>query len=246
MSSPALESTTAAPALLAAAGICAGYGKSQVLEDVSISVAAGEVVSVLGHNGAGKTSLLKTLFGILRPSAGTVLLDGSEITNRAAFRRVQDGMVFSPADAAVFGKLSVADNLALGAFSITDRTLVKERLDYVIETFPIIEGRLALRAGTLSGGERRMVSLGMALMARPKVLLLNEPSNGIAPAVVERIFGKVRQLARDNQMAVVLVEQNVRAALRVSDRAYFLRHGKVILEETAEVALARGQWWDLF
>jgi branched-chain amino acid transport system ATP-binding protein len=232
--------------MLTARHITAGYGKSRVLFDVSIDARRGEVITVLGHNGAGKTTLLKTIAGIVRGTGGEITVGDDDVTREAADRRVAHGISYSPAEAAVFRELSVADNLALGAFTRSDRSAIEERRAFVIDLFPRVGERLHQQAGTLSGGERRMVSIGMALMAFPRVLLLDEPSNGLSPAMVDRIFTSVRRLADDNGITVVLVEQNVRAALRISDRAYFLQRGSIVLEESAESALSRGQWWDLF
>ncbi|MDO8211031.1 ABC transporter ATP-binding protein [Conexibacter sp. CPCC 206217] len=245
VTAPAADASSGEP-LLVVDRLVAGYDKSEVLFGVSLHVRPGEVVAVLGHNGAGKTTLLKAICGLLRPRGGEVSFGGERITNRDTASNVEDGLVFSPADAAVFRELPVLDNLALGGFTERDGQARQQRLRDVLELFPILAQRERQVAGTLSGGERRMLSIGIALMSRPRMILLDEPSNGIAPGLVDRIFAQVRELARAEGIAVVLVEQNVRSALRVADRAYFMRSGRMILEEPADVALARGEWWDLF
>jgi branched-chain amino acid transport system ATP-binding protein len=236
--------STHATAMLAAHDLTAGYGGRRVLFDVSIRVARGEVVAVLGHNGAGKTTLLKALFGLIPLANGRVEFDGIETTGRSYTANVRAGMTFTPAEAAVFRDLTVRDNLELGAFTVSGSPT--PRLDSVLTMFPVLAERQHQLAGTLSGGEQRMLSLGIALMAEPHLMLLDEPSLGIAPALAQEIFNQIQAFSRDQGLAVVLVEQNVRAALRIADRAYFLRAGHVILEESGKQALARGKWWDLF
>lgn len=237
--------SVAAP-VLEATGVATGYNRRQVLYDVAVAVGAGEVVAVLGHNGAGKTTLLKAIVGFLPLWSGSIRFDGSDRTGDSYTRRVRDGISFTPAEAPVFRDLTVLDNLELGGFTVADRGERAARIERVYGLFPILRERQAQLAGTMSGGQQRMLSLGMAIMAKPKLMLLDEPSLGLSPAVVQDIFGQIRRFAAEDGMSVLLVEQNVRAALRISDRAYFMRTGKIILEEDAEVALARGNWWDLF
>lgn len=232
--------------MLATHNLRAGYRTQNALFDVSIRVAPGEIVAVLGHNGAGKTTLLKTVFGLISPAGGRVEFDGAETTGSSYVANVRAGMTFTPAEAAVFRDLTVRDNLKLGAFTVSDQGDVTERLEKVLTMFPVLKERDDQLAGTLSGGEQRMLSLGIALMAGPKLMLLDEPGLGIAPALVQSIFEQIHAFSRDEGLAVVLVEQNVRAALRIADRAYFLRAGHIILEESGDKALARGKWWDLF
>ena len=232
--------------MLATHDLRAAYRNHTALFGVSISVAPGEIVAVLGHNGAGKTTLLKAVFGLITPAGGRVEFDGADTTSRSYVSNVRGGMTFTPAERAVFRDLTVGDNLELGTFTVSDRGGAPERLENVLTMFPALKERQDQLAGTLSGGQQRMLSLGIALMARPKLMLLDEPALGIAPALVQSIFEQIRAFARDEGLAVVLVEQNVRAALRIADRAYFLRAGHVILEESGDKALARGKWWDLF
>lgn len=232
--------------VLSTLSLAASYLKRQVLFDVSLEVRPGEIVAVLGHNGAGKTTLLRTIFGLLPLQRGEVEFDGASVGRSSYLARVTSGMTFTPAEAPVFRELTVRDNLDLGAFTVPDTAVKAERMERVLALFPILRERQTQAAGTLSGGEQRMLSLGMALMAGPKLMLLDEPSLGIGPALVQQIFGQVRELATEGGLAVLMVEQNVRAALRIADRAYFMRSGHVILEEPGEQALARGNWWDLF
>lgn len=232
--------------LLQAIDVSAAYFRKQVLFDVSIDVGPGEIVAVLGHNGAGKTTLLKTLSGFVPLVGGQVRFSGQDRTNEAYWRKVRDGVTFTPAEAPVFRPLSVHDNLELGGFTVADAKLRASRMQAVYDLFPILGEREKQLAGTLSGGQQRMLSLGMAIMTAPKLMLLDEPSLGLAPAVVQSIFTQIHRFAKEDGLSVLLVEQNVKAALRIADRAYFMRAGSVILEEDSATALARGHWWDLF
>lgn len=232
--------------LLSVRGLTAGYGKREAISDVTLHVGRGEVISLLGHNGAGKTTLLKSIFGLLRGTSGEIDFDGRSCVGHSHSDNVRAGMSFTPAEAAVFPDLSVAENLELGAFTVSDVAVREERQEKVLTTFPLLRERQSQLAGTLSGGEQRMLSLGVALMSGPQLMLLDEPSLGLTPALAQRVLERIRELATSEGVSVLVVEQSVRVALRVSDRAYFLRTGRIILEETSEVALARGHWWDLF
>lgn len=232
--------------LLEVRGLEVAYGKRQVIFDLSMHVQAGEVVALLGHNGAGKTTLVKAIFGLLRAQAGSVQFAGAESAHRSASDNVRAGLSFTPAEAAVFRDLAVEDNLDLGAFSVSDRKLKEERVEKVYGLFPILRERRRQVVGTMSGGEQRMLSIGMALMSGPRLMLLDEPSLGLAPVLSGQMLHEVKRLAAAEGLAVLLIEQNVRAALRVSERAYFMRTGRILLEESADIALARGKWWDLF
>jgi branched-chain amino acid transport system ATP-binding protein len=232
--------------LLQATGLNAGYNRRQVLYDVSVEVAPGEIVTVLGHNGAGKTTLLKAIVGFVPVSSGVVHFAGSDRSREDYTERVRAGLAYAPAEAPVFRDLPVRDNLELGGFTVPDRAARAERIERVLTLFPILRERATQLAGTMSGGQQRMLSLGMAMMAKPRLMLLDEPSLGLSPAVVQSIFATIRQFAEEDGMSVLVVEQNVRAALRIADRAYFMRAGKIILEEDSATALARGNWWDLF
>ena len=226
--------------------LVASYGKRHVLHGVSLNVGRGEIVAVLGHNGAGKTTLLKTIFGLVPLQGGRICLDGRDATRDSHVAHVRRGMSFVPAEASIFRDLTVFENLQLGAYTLSDSKLRQERLERALELFPVLQERISQVAGTLSGGQQRMLSLGISLMAGPKLMLLDEPSLGIAPGLVQQIFERIRELSQNEQLSALVVEQNVRAVLPVADRAYFMRAGDLILEEAADVALARGKWWDLF
>ncbi|MFC4055928.1 ABC transporter ATP-binding protein [Actinomadura syzygii] len=226
--------------------LVAGYGRKEVLHGVALRVDAGEIVTLMGHNGAGKTTTIRSVLGAVRPRSGTVRIAGHETTRRPVRRAVAAGAAMIPSERFVFPDLSVHDNLLLGAANAPSGSNTAERLAVVKELFPILDEREKQPAGSMSGGQQRMVSLGMALMARPRLLLLDEPSLGLAPSVVEAIFGRLRSLADDEQIGILLLEQNVKQALQVTDRAYVMRSGQIILEETAEQMKQRTDFWDLF
>lgn len=205
----------------------AGYGKLAILHEVSLEVSGGEIVTVVGSNGAGKTTLLRALNGIIRPTGGTVALDGTDITGRPTERMAALGLTHVPENRLCFPTLTVRDNLMLGAWSRGG----KGDLNAVLELFPRLQPRLGQAAGTLSGGEQQMVAIGRGLMASPKVILLDEPSIGLAPKVVAEIMKVLTQL-RERGLAVLLVEQNVRASFGIADRAVVMQRGRVVLEGT--------------
>lgn len=232
--------------LLSAKGLVAGYGKRRVLSDVSIHVSAGEVVGVLGHNGAGKTTLLKTLMRIVPLIEGEIEFLGGPVNRLSSVQMVRQGMSITPATTPIFRDLTVQQNLELGASAIRDRAEIGRRMDEVCEVFPILADRRNETAGRFSGGQQRQLSLGIALMAHPKLMLLDEPSLGISPAVVGTTFTTIRELARERNMSVLVVEQNVKAVTAIADRVYVLRNGSIVLEETGAEAQEREVWWDLF
>lgn len=232
--------------VLEVTGISAGYFRRRVLYDVSVTVGPGEIVALLGHNGAGKTTLLKAIVGFVPLMGGGIRFAGKDRTKQPYTAKVRDGISFTPAEAPVFRDLTVRDNLELGGFTVQERDERAARIARVARLFPILHERQAQLAGTLSGGQQRMLSLGMAIMAGPKLMLLDEPSLGLSPAVAQTIFQQISLFAEEDGLSVLLVEQNVRAALRIADRAYFMRTGHIIVEEDSATALARGNWWDLF
>lgn len=232
--------------LLAARGITAGYGKRRVLSDVSVHVAPGEVVGVLGHNGAGKTTLLKALTRMVPLDAGEIEFQGERVDRATSVQMVRRGMSMTPAEHPIFRDLTIDQNLELGTCGVSDRTEIRSRMEEVFQVFPILAERRTDIAGRFSGGQQRQLSLGIALMARPKLMLLDEPSLGISPAVVSSTFSTIRDLAQERSMSVLVVEQNVKALTAVADRVYVLRNGSIVLEESGQDARERNVWWDLF
>ena len=216
--------------LLEASGISVRYGKVEAVREVSLSVPAGSIVSVIGANGAGKSTLLNALMGVL-PSAGAIELAGETINLRPIEQRVAGGLSLVPEKRELFGSMTVEDNLLLGGFRVSP-TERRTALDEVFTRFPRLGERRRQAAGTLSGGERQMLAMGRALMARPRVLMLDEPSLGLAPRIVKDIFEIVIAL-RQAGVAILLVEQNAAAALRVSDYAYVMELGRFILDGSA-------------
>jgi len=233
-------------ALLEVHGLRAGYGRKEVVFGVDFHVGEGEIVTVLGHNGAGKTTTLKTIFGMLPAHGGRIVYRDQDVTHASCRHNVLQGMSLIPSERFVFPDLTVLDNLRLGALHVKSADLRAERLARIHEMFPILSGRSDQAAGTMSGGEQRMLSLGVAMMANPKLLMLDEPSLGLAPSLVQLIFDAIRGLADDQGVSVLLLEQNVGQALRITDRVYVMRSGRMILEETAEQMSSRHQYWDLF
>ena len=232
--------------LLVLSGVQAGYGRKHVVFDIDLHLGRGEIVTIVGHNGAGKTTTLKTVFGMLPSLDGSIVYDGAEATRSSCRRNVLRGMSYIPAERFVFGDLSVIDNLRLGAMHERDASAREERLSFVYSMFPILKERSEQKARTMSGGQQRMLSLGLSIMSKPKLLLMDEPSLGLAPALVVEIFDAVRRLADQDGLSVLLLEQNVGQALRIADRAYVMRSGRIILEETAEQMRQRPNYWDLF
>ena len=232
--------------LLVLSGLQAGYGRKHVVFDLDLHLRPGEIVTIIGHNGAGKTTTLKTIFGMLPPIGGSVTYRGHDVTRSTCRRNVLRGMSYIPAERFVFSDLSVQDNLRLGAMHEKSGAARDTRRNRVHEMFPLLRERAAQRAGTMSGGQQRMLSLGLAMMSNPTLLLLDEPSLGLAPALVAEIFDGVRRLADEEGLTVLLLEQNVGQALRIADRAYVMRAGRIILEETADEMRSRKDYWDLF
>ena len=232
--------------LLVSNSLTAGYGKRRVITDIDLHVKLGEIVGILGHNGAGKTTLLKSLFRMNSIDSGYIEFRGTNISKSTTVNTAASGMSFTPSERAIFRDLTVTQNLELGAHALKDRSILGERMDEVMEIFPILGDRRTQLAGRFSGGEQRQLSLGMALMMHPELMLLDEPSLGIAPAVVNSTFQTIRNLAKERGMSVLIVEQNVKAITSIADRMYVLRNGEMVLEETGEQARLRTDWWHLF
>jgi branched-chain amino acid transport system ATP-binding protein len=207
-------------------GIDAGYGTFQALFNVDLDVRAGEAVGVIGPNGAGKTTLMRVISGLIRPRKGSVVMNGIDVLKTAEHRIVSLGIAHVPENRRLFPRLSVEDNLKMGAFMPEARAKFGERLAFVYELFPRMKERRTQLAGTMSGGEQQMCAIGRALMSDPKLLLLDEPSAGLAPVVVQQVFELVRRIRRSG-LTVLIVEQNVQQVLKVVDRAYLLEAGSI-------------------
>jgi branched-chain amino acid transport system ATP-binding protein len=225
--------------MLTVTDISAGYGSFQALFGVSLEVAAGEAVAVIGPNGAGKTTLMRVISGLLPAKAGSVALEGRALTQLPAHRIVAAGIAHVPENRRLFARLTVEENLRMGAFIPAARRHFAERLGWVYDLFPRLRERRHQPAGTLSGGEQQMCAIGRALMSRPKLLLMDEPSAGLAPLVVEQVFDLVRRI-REEGFTVLIVEQNVRQVLDIVDRAYLLESGRIRLSGAA-AELARNE-----
>jgi branched-chain amino acid transport system ATP-binding protein len=222
--------------MLSVEGLRSGYGRIEALHGVSIDVAAGEIVSLLGANGAGKTTLLRAISGVQPISGGRIRFEGRELDGLPAHRRVALGIAQVPEGRQVFAPLSVEDNLKLGAWTRRDASLAAE-LAMMYELFPLLAARRYASAGMLSGGEQQMLAISRALMAKPRLLLLDEPSMGLAPMLVEQILDTVRRL-KQSGLTVLLVEQNARAALAIADRAYVVETGRIVASGSATELLA--------
>ena len=214
--------------MLALERVAARYGRIAALEDVTLAVSAGELVCLIGANGAGKTTTLKTISGLLRPIAGRILLDGAEIHGLSPREILRRGIAHCPEGRRVFPYMTVRENLEMGAYARADAQAVAEDLARVLSHFPILAERRRQAAGTLSGGEQQMLAIGRALMARPRLILFDEPSLGLAPTVVHKVLDTIRDLNRAG-VTCVLVEQNVTLSLKLASRGYVLENGRVTL-----------------
>ncbi|MDJ0721074.1 MAG: ABC transporter ATP-binding protein [Desulfobacterales bacterium] len=210
------------------------YGNIQALKGVSMEIAKGEIVTLIGANGAGKTTTLMSICGAVPPRSGAIKFEGRTIDNLSPNEIVALGISQVPEGRRIFPYLSVAENLDMGAFLRNDRDGVKEDMEYIFELFPILAERRHQAGGTLSGGEQQMLAISRALMARPRMLLLDEPSLGLAPLVVKRIFEIIRQINTENKTTIFLVEQNANLALKVAHRGYVMENGRIIMSDKAQ------------
>jgi branched-chain amino acid transport system ATP-binding protein len=226
---------SSAPALLGVDDLAAGYKKKTVLDGVTFHVRAGERVAVVGRNGAGKTTLLHALLGVLPVSRGRIVYEGRDLHRDPAQDRVRAGVALVPQGGRVFSNLTVAENLELGGYVVRDPGAVQSALERAYAMFPRLRERAAQLAGTLSGGERQMLAVGRALMARPKLLMLDEPSSGLAPIVVKELMEKIEEVSVTLGTTILMVEQNVREAFKVVERVYVLKLGRIVFEERPEV-----------
>lgn len=214
------------------------YGNIQALKDVSLEVKEGEIVALIGANGAGKTTTLMTICGITPPRSGIITLDGDPIQDLSADKIVQKGIIQVPEGRRIFPDLSVLENLEMGAFLRNNKRLIQQDLNYVMELFPILEKRRHQAGGTLSGGEQQMLAISRALMARPRVLLLDEPSLGLAPLIIKQIFDIVKKINKESNTTIFLVEQNANQALKLADRGYVMENGRITLVDSADKLLS--------
>ena len=217
-------------AVLAVEGLHTGYGKKAVVHGVDLALQDREILLMLGHNGAGKTTLVATAFGMIKPSAGRVLFQGRDITGRKPAENVAAGIAYVPQGHGIFRSLSVRENLELGAFAVTDKARVRETLDTVFQLFPILKERAAQIGGTMSGGQQQMLAIGMALMHEPKVIVLDEPSIGLAPNLVGRVMESIATVNREFGTAILMVEQNVKYSLPVAHRVVVLKTGQKVYD----------------
>ncbi|MBX3094022.1 MAG: ABC transporter ATP-binding protein [Cryobacterium sp.] len=220
--------------LLDVRGLVAGYGPITVLHELSLHVGRGEIVAILGANGAGKSTLLQALVGMIRPTAGAVAFDGHDVNGNSPEQIVRRGMTLVPEGRRIFSKLSVMENLRMGAYSRRDRAVALEQMDRYFELFPVLADRRNQAAGTLSGGEQQQLAICRALLSNPSLLLLDEPSLGLAPVIVDKVFELIATLRDETGLTIVLVEQSVVDALEIADRAYVLSNGRFTAEGTSE------------
>ena len=222
--------------LLVLADVHAYYGNIRALKGVSLTVGRGEIVTLIGANGAGKTTTLRTVIGLVRPLRGSVTFNGRRIDRVPTHRIARLGIAQSPEGRHIFAPMTVLENLELGAFARTDRAAVAQDLERVLTLFPRLRDRLAQKGGTLSGDEQQMLAMGRALMAKPEMLLLDEPSMGLSPILVETIFDIIRDISQLGT-TILLVEQNARMALRVAQRGYVIQTGRIVLQDSAPALL---------
>ena len=231
--SDAAVSETARTPILELTDVHTYYGSIQALKGISLEVYEGEVVTLLGANGAGKSTTLRSINGLNRPRQGSIRFEGRDITSVPAHSIVKRGIAQSPEGRRLFPRMTVVENLEMGAFQRNDRAGIRADMDHVFELFPRLQERRDQKAGTMSGGEQQMCAIGRALMARPKLLLLDEPSLGLAPIFVERIFDIIRQINQEGT-SILLVEQNALMALDAADRGYVLETGRIVLADKAD------------
>ena len=209
------------------------YGVIEAIKGIDFEVNKGEVIALIGANGAGKTTILHTVTGLIQPTKGTITFEGKDITKTPGYKIVSLGMAHVPEGRRVFAQLSVLENLKLGAYTRKDKTEIEESLKRVYKSFPRLEERKNQLAGTLSGGEQQMLAMGRALMSKPRIVLMDEPSMGLSPIFVEEIFNIIKEISAEGT-TVLLVEQNAKKALSIADRAYVLETGKIVLEGNAK------------
>ncbi len=222
-----------------------GYGKKLIIDDVSLQVKTGEIVALIGHNGAGKSTILKSIIGVLPRWGGEILFE-EQLLPSSSSKNVKKGISLIPQGSQVFDELTVYENLEISSFILKDKKIIKQRFEEVFQEFPLLEERKRLSAGKLSGGEQQVLALGMALIHRPKLLLMDEPSLGLAPTTVKQVFTLIKKINQKYNMSILIVEQKVKEALYLANRAYVLRLGKVALEGQAKDMLESGSYKKIF
>jgi branched-chain amino acid transport system ATP-binding protein len=232
--------------LLEVKNLGAGYGKKQILYDIALSIKEGEIVGLIGHNGAGKSTALRSIFGLLTPYHGHVVYRNQDVTFESPAAKLDAGIYHLPQENFLFNDLTVMDNLEISFFTMKDQSGFGSRLNEVYKFFSVLRDRKNQLAGTLSGGERRMLGIGMGLLRKPKLLLLDEPSSGLSPVAFQNVARIIQEINTDLGTAAILVEQNVKVAFKLSKRIYVMKAGHIILEETGAKLLERNEWWDLF
>ncbi|PHV10269.1 ABC transporter ATP-binding protein [Chitinimonas sp. BJB300] len=223
--------------LLEVKGLQVAYGGIQAVKGIDLEIKQGELVALIGANGAGKTTTLKTLVGMVKPAAGTILYDGQDTSRIPVYHYISRGLSLVPEGRGIFPRLTVEENLLMGAYYRNDKAEIQNDLARVYTLFPRLKERYKQLAGTLSGGEQQMVAMGRAILARPKLLLLDEPSMGLAPIIVQKIFEIIRQIASEG-VTMLLVEQNAKLALKTASRGYVMESGKITYADSAEALLA--------
>ncbi len=213
------------------------YGPIMAIRGVSLDVHPGQIVSILGANGAGKTTLMKTVSGVMDPEKGTITFDGQQIQGSEPHKVVQKGIVHVPEGREVFPLLTVDENLSLGAYTLSDKGQIDHDRDLVFSYFPVLKERRGQEAGTLSGGQQQMLAIGRGLMANPRIMLLDEPSLGLSPLLVQEIFGILKRLNDEQKMTMMLVEQNANAALELAHHGYVMEIGRIVMDGAADVLL---------
>ena len=222
-------------------GVEVFYGRVQALFGLSLHVEKGEIVTLIGANGAGKSTTLRTISGLLRPRGGKITFDGKDLATEASHDIVAHGISHVPEGRRIFTGMTVRENLEMGAYLIRDKAVAEERLERVFSLFPRLKERLNQSGGTLSGGEQQMLAIGRALMSKPRLLLLDEPSLGIAPILVQEIFAEIRRINEEDGTTILLVEQNANMALHLANRGYVLETGRIVLEDSASALLDNPQ-----
>ena len=232
--------------LLTVSNLESGYGKKQILYGLTLSILPGEIVGLIGHNGAGKSTALQSIFGLITPHQGQIIYMDRDLTFASPASKLDAGIYHLPQENFIFSDLTVTDNLEMSFFTMKDQAAFESRREEVYQFFPVLRDRKNQLAGTLSGGERRMLGIGMGLLRKPKLFLLDEPSSGLSPVAFQNVAKIIQEINSSLQTAVLLVEQNVKAAFKLSKRVYVMKAGRIILEKTGAELLKRSEWWDLF